>query len=60
MQSDTACLRALLCLFNKLDLDASVEHFERFDEWVQQLSNLELSALIESLSRKLTRRFEKQ
>ena len=59
MQSDTAMLRAVVALFDELGLDASaIEHLEQFEEWLTQLSDLELSAMIEFLSRRLTRRFE--
>jgi len=61
MQSDTARIRAIICLFDKLGLDASaVEHIENFEEWINTLSDLELSAMVEFLSRRLTKRLEKQ
>ena len=59
MQSDTAMIRAVVALFDELGLDASaIEHLEQFEQWLIQLSDLELSAMIEFLSRRLTRRFE--
>ncbi len=59
MKSDTALIKAIVALFDQLGLDASaVEHLEQFEEWLIGLSDLELSAIIEFLSRRLTRRFE--
>jgi hypothetical protein len=58
MTSDTANLRAIIALFEKLGLDPSVEHLEQFEQWLVELSDLELSAIIEFLSRRLARRFE--
>jgi len=61
MRSETAKIRAIVALFDKLGLDASaVEHIENFEEWITSLSDLELSAIIEFLSRRLTKRLEKQ
>jgi len=60
MRSDTAMIRAVHALFLNYGVEkwSTIEYLEQFEEWLQQLSDLELSALIEFLSRRLTRRFE--
>jgi hypothetical protein len=61
MQIDTARIKAIVSLFDKLGLDASaVEHIENFEEWITTLSDLELCAVIEFLSRRLAKRLERQ
>jgi hypothetical protein len=60
MQFDTARIRAIISLFDKLGLDASaIEHLENFEEWITSLTDLELCAMIEFLSRRLVKRLEK-
>jgi len=61
MKLDTARIRAIVSLFDKLGLDASaIEHLENFEEWLNTLSDLELSAMVVFLSGRLARRLERQ
>jgi hypothetical protein len=61
VKADTARIRAIVSLFDRLGLDASaVENLENFEEWITTLSELELCAMIELLSRRLVKRLEKE